>query len=344
MRWRARREEPAVEEVGETSGWVTVSSGALSLGVTAVRWGAWGLLLSGTPLALVALTAGTAEPVVVPVQEERGEGVGDSGPAGFASLVVDTYVSALAEDADGQSVKALKGLVPSASDQRMGSGQGVGAVRAESSSAVRVESVAAGYWSVTVAARVLEEAPVDEGGKDEEVGAQVRYFQVPVRQVRGGALVAVSLPAEVAAAAGGRGQESGLGYGTVQQAMRTAPLVKTLDAVFGAYLAGRGDLDRYMSPGARLSAVEPAPYAVVAVERLAEVGTNEPLVKEQSAAPADGERRELLVEVEATSRSGAVWPLSYALELVARDGRWEVAVLKAAPALKSSGNQKEAQR
>ncbi|MFI9029921.1 hypothetical protein [Streptomyces sp. NPDC053560] len=63
---------------------------------------------------------------------------------------------------------------------------------------------------------------------------------------------------------------------------------------------------------------------------------------ESGRRPGEGERRRLLVEVEAGDRRGAVRPMTYALQLRGRDGRWEVAALEAAPALKTPSNtQKE---
>ncbi|MEU6114457.1 hypothetical protein ABZ840_07980 [Streptomyces sp. NPDC047117] len=58
-----------------------------------------------------------------------------------------------------------------------------------------------------------------------------------------------------------------------------------------------------------------------------------------------GERRNL-VEVEAGDRQGTVRPMTYAIQLRGRDGRWEVAALEAAPALKtpSSGEKNGASR
>jgi hypothetical protein len=94
-----------------------------------------------------------------------------------------------------------------------------------------------------------------------------------------------------------------------------------------AYLTGAGEVDRYLAPGVKQSAVSPAPYAVVSVEQVS-------AVEEAAAAekvPADGTAVRVLVQVEARD-SGGRWPLGYELTLKARSGRWEVAALKSGTA------------
>ncbi|MFC5802593.1 conjugal transfer protein [Streptomyces formicae] len=151
-----------------------------------------------------------------------------------------------------------------------------------------------------------------------------------MKEVDRGVLVAATLPAEVSAPP--VGEAAGLAYGPMHEARSSAPVVQTLQAVFSAYRAGSGELEPYLSPGTAISPVSPAPSAATAVQRLAEAGRRDPYAAE-SAKPRDGQRRRLLVEVEAVGPSGAGWPLAYAVELRARDGRWEVAALGAAPVL-----------
>jgi hypothetical protein len=90
-----------------------------------------------------------------------------------------------------------------------------------------------------------------------------------------------------------------------------------------AYLAGAGEVDRYLAPGVRLSPVSPAPFQTVTVQQM--------LAADQEAAaesvPADGTRVRVMAEVEARDRAGR-WPLAYELTLAARSGRWEVASLE----------------
>lgn len=331
-------EEASGAEVPQSPGWFTTpSTGGMAVAVRVVRWGALGWLVLGTPLSLFALASSPHATSVPQVDASRGErGGGDAGPAGFAALYVQTYVSALSSK-DGE--RELAAFLPEAGPSVMGAGEGV-VVRAESTAAVRVESVSARYWSVTVAARIVEEGPAGGGSKassDEDGVVGLRYFQVPVREVAGGDLVAVSLPAEVA---GPGGQEAPvLAYGQAREVVRSAALTRTLDAVLAAYVAGKGELAPYLSPGAEMEAISPAPYTRVASTRVAEVGTADPL--EARSQPQDGERRRLLVEAEATSASGVGWPLSYAIELQARDGRWEVAALAPAPVLPESKKKEE---
>ncbi|MCX0248024.1 hypothetical protein NLM26_34665, partial [Streptomyces drozdowiczii] len=101
-----------------------------------------------------------------------------------------------------------------------------------------------------------------------------------------------------------------LAYGQSVPVPAADPAGQTLTGFFAAYLAGSGQLDRYLSPGTTLSAVSPAPYSRVAVAQVAETGTNDPGA--QQSTPADGARRGLLVQVAATAAAGQERPLGYA--------------------------------
>jgi hypothetical protein len=312
------------------AGWVTVSTGAAALATAVLRWAAWALLIAGPVVGVGAWMRAPAA-VGVPHQSVKSPvAVRDTaGPAGFAELFVAAYVQA------GRGSEAsLQPYYPGVRDVSLVSEPG--AHHAAQLAAVRVKEVSDGYWSVTVAARVTsreEEQKKDaSAGQGEAAGSGgvLRYFQVPVKEVGRGVLVAAALPAEVSAPPVGEAAQ--LAYGPAHEAARSAALVQTLEAVFGAYLTGSGELDRYLSPGTVISPVSPAPYTAVTVQRLAEAGANDPFAA-QAERPRDGQRRRLLVQVEAVGASGAGWPLTYAVELKARDGRWEVAALGAAPVL-----------
>ncbi|MFF8638933.1 conjugal transfer protein, partial [Streptomyces pilosus] len=102
-------------------------------------------------------------------------------------------------------------------------------------------------------------------------------------------------------------------------------LSSTVGQFFDAYLAGAGEVERYLAPGVRLSAVSPAPYNAVTVRQV--------LAVEDTAAakkvPGDETTVRVLAHVEARDKTGR-WPLAYELDLKARSGRWDVATLTSA--------------
>ncbi|WP_051857028.1 conjugal transfer protein [Streptomyces sp. NRRL S-1868] len=333
----ASRDEELFEEA-EASGWAVMSTGSAALAVTAVRWLAWGLLVAGVVLGGLAWWTRPEQVTARPVRsaaEDEDRGVG---PGGFAEMFVRAYLS-------GAGAEELSGYFPGAGDSGSGQSATTAAPRrqqgAEATAATRVRRAADGYWQVTVAARMPSSGADEHDGGDSGGDAPVlRYFQVPVRDTGGaGGLVAVSWPAEVAAPRTS-GQAPQLAYGSAQEAVGSHPLVRTLQDVVGAYLVS-GSLERYLAPGTSLAPVRPAPYTRATVRRVAEVGTNSPLA-EPASAPRDGAKRRLLVDVEARtaparkSEAASSWPLTYAVALTARDGRWEVSSLKAAPALDDS--------
>lgn len=345
-----RRRTEAVEDVlpGEAGGWALGSLGAAANAVTVLRRTTWALIVAGPVLGMWALLS-RPEPVVpvAPVRQEQPAAVGQSaGPGGFAELFVSAYLAA-GEGTEG----LLAPFLPTARDVTLTAPPG--AQRAQELAAVKVRQVSGGYWSVTVAARVVttggataEPKPgtkADDGSESEPgSGSVLRYFQVAVRSGAGGVLAAAALPAEVGAPVSG--EAPALAYGQSVPVPASDPAGQTLAGFFAAYLAGSGQLDRYLSPGTALSAISPAPYARVEVEQIAETGTNDPGAQQGPAA--DGARRELLVQVAARDAAGQERPLVYAIAITARDGRWEIGSVEGAPVLSKGSaraDEKEAQ-
>lgn len=319
-------QDAVADDVVETGGWVALSAGGAALISTVVRWSAWGLLLAGPLLGAAALLQ-SAPSVGVPQAPAASAAPArdTAGPAGFAELYVAAYVTA------GRGEEAqLQPFFPGARDVSLEVDPDV--QQAERLAAVRVKQVQEGYWSVTVAARV-EATAKDKGAKANEdaAGGQpvLRYFQVPVASVAGGGFAAVSLPAEVSSRGGSASEESTPAYGPAVPGARGDAAVAAVQEFLAAYLSGAGELDRYLSPRTRMQAVSPPPYEEVSVRQLAEAGGD----FQAGAAAKDGARRKLLVDIDATDSLGHTRPLTYALTLQGRDGRWEVAALDAAPSL-----------
>jgi hypothetical protein len=208
---------------------------------------------------------------------------------------------------------------------------------ANSTTAVASRQVQPGYWTVTVAARVVE-----KNSKGVWQSAGLEYYQVPV-QVLGPAsaggskpadstelgYTATALPAQVAAPQSLT--SSSLGYGTDRGSTPSDPATQTIAGFLSSYLAGQGELDRYTSPGVALQPVSPAPYTAVDVTDVADDSGN----AASSSVPADGALRHSLATVTVKDSVGGTYPLTYALTLRARGGRWEVLSLGPAPVLQS---------
>lgn len=309
---------------GVEGGWTTVSTGAVANWTALLRWGAWLLLMAGPLLGLAAFLYVPTVRVPPPVSTPVAASVADTaGPAGWAQLYVAAYLEA------GRGTEAsLSPYFPLVRDISLEAPPR--AQIADRLAAVRVTEVSSGYWSVTVAAHVTSPGKAAAKSTPETEASAVatlRYFQVPVYAVAGGGFTATALPAEVAAPATGTGPE--VGYGAPVPADGHDAAVAAVSEFLSAYLTGSADLDRYLSPGTDLNAVSPPPYKQVEVTQLAEKDG----AFIANAAATEGERRELLVDVVATDRSGQGRPLTYALALKARDGRWEIAALEAAPGL-----------
>ncbi|GGS35741.1 hypothetical protein Snoj_29190 [Streptomyces nojiriensis] len=344
VRTRRQRPVPPVEpqpeavqvpEAAQDAGWVGGwSTGAQANSAALIRWIVWGLIALGPLLGALAYlsvptTSAAPAPKAAPFAPSAS---GGQGAAGFASLFLAAYLSA----GRGDEPKLAAYYPPASSLQLDGvSGQRQG----EQLTVVRLRQTDTSVWAVTVAARVTGAqsalAPSAQPGTSLTPAADpVRYFQVPVATAPGAggvtAYTALALPAEVAAPE--RAKTPELVYGAMHPALPTDPRAQAVTSFLSAYLTKAGaELDRYLAPGTRLSAPSPAPYSGVAVDQLAVEGETggEPVV----SVPGDGTTLRLLVTLRATGQDGVRLPLTYALALKARAGRWEIVGLDGAPVL-----------
>ncbi|MFE5718557.1 conjugal transfer protein [Streptomyces erythrochromogenes] len=321
--------EHASDRVG---GW---STGAQANSAALMRWLVWGLIALGPLLGALAYlsvpaTSATPAPKTPPSAPAAS---GGQGAAGFASLFVAAYLSA----GRGDEPKLAAYYPPAGNLQLDGES---GKRRGEQLTVVRLRQTDTSVWSVTVAARVTgaqptaTPSPTPDTSPSPAAADAVRYFQVPVATAPGAggatSYTALALPAEVAAPE--RAKTPDLVYGAMRPALPTDPRTQAVTSFLSSYLTKAGaELDRYLAPGTRLAAPSPAPYSGIAVDQFAVEGeTGGELVV---SVPGDGTTLRLLVTLRATGQDGVRLPLTYALTLKARAGRWEIASLDGAPAL-----------
>lgn len=169
-------------------------------------------MLGGAGLLAVSDAEARPQQVEPAGTQEKGRGVG---PAGFAEQALRSYLSGDAADS------GLFATPASGADVELPEEP----VAANAVATVRVEPAGPRYWSVLVSVRPSGAKAADSSGNG------LRYFQLPISEGWGGGMSAAALPAEVAAPRAGREWE--LVYGPAQPA-GSQPLVKTLNAVFGA--------------------------------------------------------------------------------------------------------------
>lgn len=170
---------------------------------------------------------------------------------------------------------------------------------------------------------VVVAANVEEFDMESESGATIwprRYFAVTVRVTDAG-LSVVGLPAPIAAPTK---EDSAVRLAYSQTVLQTSSARQTVEAFLSAYLAGSGEISRYVSPGSEISAITPAPYMTITV-------TDVKSDVEPSDAPGTGSVVHVLATAEVSSASDQRLTTTYALTLTARDGRWETTSVDLAP-------------
>ncbi|MGW3326332.1 conjugal transfer protein [Streptomyces virginiae] len=295
-----------------------------------VRLALWGALGAG-PLALAAtLYAPQTAVVQAAPAPHPAEARTPADPRGAAELFVDLWLRADGSDADSSVATAVRGLAPEVDLPKRPRSTDVPAAAAGRVVAVRT-TVGPGTWTVVVAA-VRDRTESAPAGSRSTVAPLVRYYAVSGTGGTEGVPVTIGgAPAEVAAA-------DAAAVPAAQFTHRVpagGPLETSLGEFVRAYLGGgqSGGLERYLSPGLRLSVPKTAPYVRVEVTDVladAEAAT-------APAVPADGAKARVRIRVSGEDRQGVRWPLAYRTEVTARAGRWEVSALESGIADLPSG-------
>ncbi|MFI7008869.1 conjugal transfer protein [Streptomyces sp. NPDC050145] len=269
------------------------------------RAGAWACLIAG-PAALVLVLSQPSATVVAqasPTPVRTAAAAAPADPGGYVAEFVDAWLRSDANVPDSSA--ALRALqlgpdvaLPEPDTDKADAGKGL-----EQVTAVRSMQRAGGQWSVTVAARYRD---------------AVRYFAVPAAASRSGEAVTVTGPPALVAAP----SAANTALSPYKVEVPDGPLADTVGDFLGAYLSGGGDVDRYLAPTTKLSAVTPA----VAEQVDPETVTAREATAAGEQVPADGTRVHVQANANAHTPAG-VWPLSYELTLSARGGRWEIAAL-----------------
>ncbi|MFI9213921.1 conjugal transfer protein [Streptomyces sp. NPDC053253] len=280
------------------------------------RLGVWAALAAG-PVALLAsfgrpAPAAAERPTTV-TRTVQPETRADTGPAGYAELVLGLWLGA-GSDVNGPAARQLRLLAPSVRIPDWGQRT----VAVERLAAMRTVRENSG-WAVTVAAQFTEAAQTPERAS----AAGLRYFTIPVVLQQSGktggsmGFAAAGAPMEVAGPAAGQMPTSPYG-----SPVPDGPLVDSVTGFLTAFLGAEGGADRYLAPGVTLPRPAAGDYIAVEVDQL--------LADRRTSGQdtgRDGAGARVRAEVTATDSAGRKWPLSYALSLSARAGRWEVAAL-----------------
>ncbi|WIV61867.1 conjugal transfer protein [Amycolatopsis nalaikhensis] len=270
---------------------------------------AWLAVLASPLLTIAGLVL--LQPAGAPPLRDGGAPAPSASPEGWAEMYVRSWLSATRDDSAEIEVFYPPGMTP----QRT-----AGTQVPVDTAVVAATSSAPGVWSIVVVADVLVLRP------DGKRTAYLLCAQVAMAGT-GDAYTATSLPSPVACPSTLGGVE--LAYDEVTDP--AGPIGQSVAGFLVAYLAGQGQLDRFVSPGASLGLPKLAPpFAAVQV---VEVRTHEKFEPGQAARPLDGTAVHGLVRASAWGAAGQSTPVDYALTLVARAGRWEINRIDPAPLL-----------
>ncbi|WP_257581568.1 conjugal transfer protein [Streptomyces sp. TLI_146] len=273
------------------------------------RLALWAAIASG-PIALAVAVASSTPTVraatpAQPAPSRSTTAAAEAAPAGYAQLFVSAWLRSTTSDPSSAQARLAQSMAPSVElPESAGAQAGPASV-----TVLRSARRGSGVWSVTVAAQYTD--------------GTVRYYAVPVAAGASGTSFAVTGAPGVVAGPG-RAAVAKSPYGV---SVRAGDLTSAIGRFLGAYLTGAGEVERYLAPGVKLSAVSPAPFQGATVQRISAAET----AAAAERVPADGTTVRVLATVEARDRGGR-WPLAYELALKARSGRWEITALESGAA------------
>lgn len=194
-----------------------------------------------------------------------------------------------------------------------------------------------GLVSVTVSALITEPVATEQpesksaSAQAKKPAAHTRYFTVVIAQ-QDQAVSVVGYPAPVAGPA--PAPEVSLGY--PQRVHEDTELGQAVTGFLQAYAAGAGEVGRYTAPGTEISPISPASYAKVTFAEL----RADQAVPDQ---PANGQSLRVMVTAQAAllDTTASEMTVSWALQMTARDGRWEITSIDPTPALAPDSSPQE---
>lgn len=128
------------------------------------------------------------------------------------------------------------------------------------------------------------------------------------------------------------GEAPDLGYG---EEITDGDLTSTVADFLNAYIAGDGDITRYIAPGAEIEALDPVRAESVEVTGLT--------ADQELESPQDGD--ELALAAEARYAAGEQSrPVTYYLSLTMRGGRWEVTAIETSPLVATQQGQQDSEQ
>ncbi|MFC8349805.1 conjugal transfer protein [Streptomyces sp. NPDC057280] len=271
------------------------------------RVAVWTVIAAGPVALAVAVTSPPTATVAAP--QDRSAAAQSvtavpADPAGYAQVFMTAWLRSSADDTASAQARLAQSMAP---DVELPDPATDAQPTLASVTTVRSAHTGASAWLVTTAAQYTE--------------GVVRYFTLPVTADTAGSSFAVTgTPAVVAGPSRAEPPESPY---TVP--VGDGELTRAVGEFLAAYLTGAGEVDRYLAPGVRLTAVSPAPFSAVTAREISAI--------EEAAAgdevPGDGARVHIQATAVAQDTTGR-WPLTYELTLTARSGRWEVDALTSA--------------
>lgn len=289
-RYVARPVRPIAQLAARVALWGAVAVGALG--------GVLGYLRSGqTPEATDTGTVDEQAGVPAPV-------------AGMAEVAVREWLTASTENRDRLNELFLQPPPLDESDTSR-----IQVLRATAIAGSRLNTE--GYWTVTVAADVVESAG-DEGPGSLPT---TWYVEIGITGTTGGGLAAVTVPAIVPppvlseAAFAPHAPSPG-------PPSSNDPIASRVEEFLNALLAGNGNPDDHMADGLHIRAVTPAPFANVELVELSE--------QEITEGKSKGDVRVWAI-VQLSTNGGSVYEAGYELKVRKEIDRWRIVAVYGAP-------------
>lgn len=316
---KEKKEKPKKNKRPETiSGEGTIEQAHAS---TLGRYSIWAIALFTCFIGVIGATLGTlsllSNPTASVAQElkkQQAQNVIADQAAAYAQGYLTAYLSATKHDY--QDLATYLGKDTAASSTYKVENP----IEFRNLAIASVEKTNYGYYSTKIQADIKHTETIEENGETREhITWATHWYKVTVSN-------------------DGEGTYSPIGYPAATNAPETAtqriaypysaanPDVTSAVGDFGkAYLTETGDINRYISPEANITALAPAPYQSATLTGVTS------LTNLDGPVPADGTKVYVLAEFEVTDQGANTRKQTYPLELTSRGGRWEISTIERSP-------------
>lgn len=285
------------------------------------RYGIWALVLgtgffalAGTTMGTAALMSNPTESVAQELKSQQAQDVLADQAAAYSQSYLTAYLSATKDNHQDLATYLGADAAQSATSKVNSP------IEYRNQVIASVEKTNYGYYSTKIQLEIKHTEITETNGETQETTTwKTHWYKVITSSDGKGTFSPAGYPAATNAP-NTEAKRTAYPY-----AVANADVTSAVGDFGKAYLSATGDINRYISPDATITALNPAPYTSAVLTSVTA------LANMDGPVPADGTKAYVLAEFEVTDPAGNTRRQTYPLELTSRGERWEISTIERSP-------------